>query len=72
MTSSDALARTLTQVEGLALVSIRVPSKDTGGKWVVNKRYGESAWQYGRPFDTLEDAMKVAFPAPPTTLDDLF
>lgn len=71
MTSFDKFAQTLLATEGLALVSIRVPADGKG--WIVNKRYGESAWQYGRSHETLADAMQTAFPAPPPTdLDDLF
>lgn len=58
--------------EGFALVSINVPSTLTGGKWIINKRFGETAWVRGKPCDTLQEAMSQAFPRSAAAIcDDL-
>lgn len=71
MTSFDQLAKAMQDTDGLVLMSIRVPLNGKG--WIVTKRYGEAAWKYGTPHETLAEALNTAFPAPPATdLDDLF
>ena len=61
----EALA---SESDGFSSVNIQVPSPLTGGKWIVNKRFGECAWARGKPCDTLQEAMTKAFRKSPAAI----